>query len=194
MEFSITITGLKSLEGLKDIDKRTALNAQRALNKIARDARSKSGKLLRDQIAFGARYLTGADGKIELKPASKGNLEARLSASSNPRSLARFVTSKSKKRGSIKVTVAPGTARPLKGAFLLGVNGNSLLAVRSPTKPPTAYAPRRLGSSLWVLYGPSVSQALLSRNERKGVWVDIEDEIAISLEAEFLRLMQVDGL
>ncbi len=193
MDLSVTIIGLNSFGDLKELDKRSALNAQRAINKVARDARSKSGKVLRDQIAFGARYLTGQDGKIEIKPASKGRLEASLSASSEARSLARFVSSSSRKRGSVKVTVRPGVARPLPGAFLLKFGSNSLLAVRSPTKPPTAYKPRRLGRSLWLLYGPSVSQALLARNERKGIWVDMENEIAVKLEAEYLRLMGLDG-
>lgn len=194
---TVTISGLKSLRDLRDIGKKSELNAQRAINKVARDARSKSGKRLRAQIAFGARYLTGQDGKIEIAQASKGHLQATLSASSNPRSLARFVVSRSKRRGSIKVQVQPGGIRPLKGAFLLNLNGGeggSLLAVRSPTKPPSAYRPRKLGKSIWLLYGPSVSQALISHNERKGIWVDMETEIAVALETEYLRLMKVEGI
>lgn len=192
-EFSVTIQGIKTLADLADLPKANQRLAQLAINKIARDARSQSGKLLRQQLNFPARYLSGKDGKITLKPASTGNLQATLSASSDPRSLARFQVGTARGRGKIKVEVQPGGVRSLPGAFLLNIGENSLLAVRSPTKPKGAFKPRRLGKSLWLLYGPSVSQALLHDQGQEGIWVDMEDDLAGKLEVEYLRLLKLEN-
>lgn len=194
--FGVTIRGLKALDDLKDLPKKSQIAAGRAINKTLRDARAKSGRQLRQEVAFPARYLTGQDGKIEQFSASSSNLEGKLRAASRPTGLARFVTNPSAKRGKIKVEVQPGGQRLLPGAFMLGLGKAggeaTMLAVRSPGKPSGAYRPRRLGKSLWLLYGPSVAQALLGANGRKGIWPDMEDEIANALEAEYLRQMNLE--
>lgn len=193
---SVTIKGISSLRDLENLSRNQRAIASRALNQVARNARTRSSRLLRQQINFPARYLSGQDGKIELSPANPSRLEAKLSASSQPRSLARFISGGSKKKGSIKVEVQPGGVRSLPGAFLLGLNAGgekTLLAVRSPTKPSGAFKPRRLGKSVWLLYGPSVSQALLHSDASKGIWVEIEDEVANALEVEYLRQLKVEG-
>lgn len=195
--FSVTIEGLRSIRDLESLPDKQRAIAARAINQVARNTRAKSSKLLRDQIAFGARYLSGKDGKIESSPANPGRLQARLSASSAPRSLARFVKGNPKGRGKVRVEIAPGTLKGLPGAFMLNLNKgseNSLLAVRSATRPKGAYRPRRLGKSLWLLYGPSVSQALLHDDGRAGIWVEIEDDIANALEVEYLRQLKVEGV
>jgi len=198
-EFTVTIRGLRSLDDLESLPRQTAQIASRAINQILRNSRTQSSRLLRQQVNFPARYLVSQDGKIALRPASAGRLEGRLSASSDPRSLARFVSGSARGKGKVKVEVAPGGVRSLPGAFLLSVSGraggeNTLLAVRSPTKPTGAFRPRKIGKNLWSLYGPSVSQALLHRDERQGIWVEIEDDVASALEREFLRQMKVEGL
>lgn len=196
-QFSITIDGLQSIRDLDMLTRSQQIIASRAINQVTRNTRAKSAKLLRDQIAFGARYLSGANGKIEMRPASPGNLQARLSASSAPRSLARFVKGSPKGRGKVRVEIAPGSSKSLPGAFLLNINKgseNSLLAIRSATRPRGAYRPRRLGKSLWLLYGPSVSQALLHDDAQAGIWVEIEDDIANALEVEYLRQLKVEGV
>jgi len=195
---SVTILGIKSLRDLEDIPKKSQIAAQRAINKTLRDARARSGRMLRQEVAFPARYLTGQDGKIEQFSAGAGKLEGKLTAASRPTGLARFVTNTNAKKGKIKVEVQPGSQRALPGAFLLGLGRAggeaSMLAVRSPGKPSGAYRPRRLGKSLWLLYGPSVAQALLGANGRKGIWPDMESEIANALEREYLRQLGLEDV
>lgn len=194
--FAVTIRGLKSLADLEDLPKQSQVAAQRAINKTLRDARARSGRILRQEVAFPARYLTGADGKIEQLSAGAGKLEGKLFAASRPTGLARFVTNPNAKKGKLKVEVQPGGQRALPGAFLLGLGKgggeSSMLAVRSPGKPTGAYRPRRLGKSLWLLYGPSVAQALLGSGGRKGIWPDMEDEVANALEKEYLRQLGLE--
>lgn len=196
--FSVTILGIKSLRDLEDIPKKSQIAAQRAINRTLRDARARSGRMLRQEVAFPARYLTGADGKIEQFSAGAGKLEGKLVAASRPTGLARFVSNPNAKRGKIRVEVQPGGQRTLPGAFLLGLGKAggeaSMLAVRSPGKPSGAYRPRRLGKSLWLLYGPSVAQALLGASGRKGIWPDMESEVANALEAEYLRQLGLENI
>lgn len=188
-ELSITITGLSSLEEFSRFLGKVPVAASRAINRAANRARADSSRRIREQVAFGARYLSGKDGKIELIPATKDRLQAKLGASSDARSLARFVSASSKRQG-VRVKVSPASTARLPGAFLLGIGEQTLLAVRSPTKPRTAYKPRRISGSLWSLYGPSVAQTLISANNQTGIWPAMEAEIAAALEAEFLR--QID--
>lgn len=183
---------IKSIESLAQFDKylkRIPIAALRATNFATTRARTESARRIREQLQFAARYLSGADGKIEFRPATKSTLSARLSARSRPTSLARFATAGSRK-GGVRVSVKPGSTQALPGAFIIGIGNNRLLAVRSPKKPRTAFKPRRLGSSVWLLYGPSVAQALISR-DNKGIWPTMEAEIAENLEREFLRQLEV---
>lgn len=196
-ELSLTIRGLKSLDDIKDIPKKSQIAAQRAINQTLRNTRARSGRQLRQEVAFPARYLTGQDGKIEQISAGAGRLEGKLMAGSKPVSLARFVSGTPKK-GKVKVEVQPGAQRAMPGAFLLGLGKaggeSTLLAVRSPGKPTGAYRPRRLAKSLWLLYGPSVAQALIGANGRKGIWPDIEGEVAAALEREYLRQLGLENI
>jgi len=195
---SVTIQGINSLLDLKDLPRKSQIAAQRAVNQTLRNTRAKSGRMLRQEVAFPARYLTGADGKIEQFSASAGKLEGKLVAASRPTGLARFVTNPNAKRGKLRVEVQPGGQRTLPGAFMLGLGKAggeaSMLAVRSPGKPSGAYRPRRLGKSLWLLYGPSVAQALLGASGRKGIWPDMEGEIAAALEKEYLRQLGLENI
>lgn len=186
-ELEVTISGIESIAAFDEQLKRIPIAASRAVNFAAQRARVESGRRIREQLAFAARYLTGADGRIEYKPSTKATLQARLSARSRPSSLARFVRSVGKGTGA-RVVVKPGTSAVLPGAFIIGIGDNQLLAVRSPKKPRTAFKPKRLGASLWLLYGPSVAQALISRAGR-GVWPTMEAEIIANLEREFIRQM-----
>lgn len=188
-ELVVTIRGIESIAAFDEQLKRIPIAATRAVNFAADRARAESGRRIREQLNFAARYLTGADGKIEQTRATKTTLQARLSARSRPTSLARFVTTRGRQTG-VKVSVKPGTSQGLPGAFIVGVGNNQLLAIRSPKKPRTAFKPKRLGSSLWLLYGPSVAQSLISR-ANKGIWPTMEAEIVANLEREFLRQMQL---
>lgn len=186
----ITIRNIESFEEIPALLKRVPVAAQRAINRTAARGRTESSRRLRQQINFPARYLVSTDGKIGLVPASKGRLQAHLSATSRPRSLASFIVGAPGKKTGVRVSVTPGGTRTLPGAFLLGIGENTLLAVRSPQKPRTAYKPRRIGKSLWSLYGPSVAQALVTKDGR-GIWPELEPELALLLENEFLRQMNL---
>lgn len=195
-EFSVTIKGISSLKDLDKLARSQQVIASRAINQIARRTRTQSARRLREQLNFPARYLSGQDGKIGVSFATPGNLMATLTASSEPRSLARFVVGSPRGKGKVRVEVQPGGVRSMPGAFLLNLNkggDSALLAVRSPNKPASAFRPRRLGKSLWLLYGPSVSQALLHNGGQDGIWVEIEDDIANALEIEYLRQLKVEG-
>lgn len=194
-ELKVEIRGIESLRDFEDLPRRNALIASRAVNQVARRFRTRSGRDLREQLNFPARYLVGKEGRIELKPSNPTTLTATLSASSQARSLARFVRGSGRK-GRVSVEVAPGAVRPMPGAFILGIRGannetsNSLLAVRSPTRPRSAYRPRQLSNGLWSLYGPSIAQALLNE-AGQGIWPSFEGELLAALEAEYLRQIEL---
>jgi len=194
--FTVTIEGLTNLDDYAEFFERIPVAASRALNRAAEKARTQSAKLLRQQLNFPSRYLSGADGKIELTKSAPSHLVAKLQAESRPRSLARFVSSSSKKTG-VRVSVKPGSGATLPGAFLLGVSTgtsegkNTILAIRSPVRPRGAYKPRAIGKGLWSLYGPSVAQGLLGASGG-GIWTQIEDDVVTNLESEFLRQLKLD--
>ncbi len=197
-EFVVTIRGLESFDEFDAIIKRVPTALARSINRAAERARTRSSRNLRQEIAFKARDLVSANGKISLRPASRTSLQAQLSASSRPRSLARFSQTKTLRKKGVRVQVQPGSTRTLPGAFLLGFPAgdsdgvNTILAVRSPSKPRSAYKPRAIGKGLWSLYGPSVAQALLNA-EGKGIWPAMEAEILENLETEFLRQLKLES-
>lgn len=197
-DLTVTIRGLESFSIFDNIVKNAPRAAQRAVNRAADKARTRSSKDLRTQVAFKARDLISASGKIELRSATPSSLTAVLSASSNARSLARFARPQASRKKGVKVEVQPGSTQFMPGAFLLGIptgndeGVNTILAVRSPGKPRSAYRPRRIGNGLWSLYGPNVAQALLNA-EQKGIWPDMEAEIIANLETEFLRQIDLDS-
>lgn len=184
----IKLVGIQNIDEASQLISRVPVAAQRAVNRTGNFARAESSRRVREQVQFAARYLSGADGKIQLIPATQQSLQAKLTVRSRPTSLARFASGTKK---NVRVTVAPGSTRSLPGAFLLGVGSNTLLAVRGVNRPRTAFKPRRLGKSLWVLYGPSLAQVLVAKNERKGVWPSMEAQLGAMLETEFLRQMKL---
>ncbi len=185
----VEIKGLASFKNIAEELTSSPVASQRAVNYALNRARARSSREARLQVAFPARYLSGADGKIDLVPATKANAEGRLTASSQPRSLASFVVSATR-HGGVKVRVKPGSVRTLPKAFLLKgrIPG---LAVRSANKPRGAYIPKKLGKNLWILYGPSVAQVLLSRAGR-GIWPSMEAEILNDLQSEYLRQLKLE--
>ena len=94
------------------------------------------------------------------------------------------------KRG-IGVSVAAGGRKKfIKRAFVMKLrNGNLGLAVRSaPGKQPEgAWKPKPIGKNLWLLYGPSVDQVLMSARSGGGVFSEIEYDTLDVIETEFQR-------
>ena len=100
----------------------------------------------------------------------------------------------------MQVQVKPGTTKVIPRAFLLRLRAGTAeidtkatlgLAIRLKPgeKLAGAYAKKMNASGLYLLYGPSVDQALLSRQRESGVAVDIADQTAAYLDDEFQRLL-----
>lgn len=195
-----------SAGAILDIDElpdKVAEAARRAVNASADRARSWSATEVRKQVNFPARYVSKEEGRLAVKArASKTSLVASVSARQRSTSLARFSTgtASNKKRG-VTVAVKPGVAKYLKGAFFIKLKGaggdidtnaNLGLAIRTKNnaRPSNAYKPVQMKNGLWLLYGPSVSQALLSARGT-GIWPKMEDKVREYLGDEFNRQLEL---
>lgn len=200
---------LDSKGKLVDLDTLTpeiAEAARRAVNAAADRARSWSADIVRRQINFPASYVSKSEGRLVVKAKAKpgGDLSATVSARTRNTSLARFTKGgKPWKRGA-QVEVKPGVSRYLRGAVFVPLKkGTELtdtvfnlgLAVRTRNgqRPDAAYKPVRMKNGLWLLYGPSVSQALLSAREQ-GIWPKITPQLLDFLEQEFNRQLRLNNV
>lgn len=201
MEFAIVIEGFAAGGYIGNLPpEKVAQAASRAINKIADKTRTRADKAVRTQIAFPARYLGPASKRLWVETkASKVNLEAVVRGQGRPTSLARFSRAKPlgpgqrHKNGEVDVMVKPGVRKFVRRAFIMRLkNGNLGLAVRTNGGPPPgAYRPKPITDRLWLLYGPSVDQALISaRNE--GIYDDLTPETLDALESEFFRLIALE--
>lgn len=203
-DFAVFAEGLDELATFEDDLRKVRVNAARAINKIARDARAKAAREIREQVNLPARYVSPSgkglyiDGK-----ASPGNLETVIRARQRPTSLARFVRGRPRpSKAGVYVEVAPGKARFMKRAFIVQLPGlggstdpelaNRGLAIR--LRPGERISNKveavRMESGLYLLYGPSVDQVFRSR-DGTGVAKDLVPEIELDLSEEFLRLMEL---
>jgi len=184
-----------AIEGLDDIDFDTAPAkvrklAARAVNWTARRYRTVSAREMRDQIAFPARYLTGAQaGRLRVSRfASEASLEAAITGRDRPTSLARFVKgARTPQRKSPTVEVGTGHRVKMNRAFLVSLrNANIGLAVRlrEGERVENKKVMVRMSGNLYLLYGPSVDQVFRSVSE------DVSEDAAADLENEFLRLVE----
>ena len=203
-KFLFVVNGIETareFEGLKD---EIQLKAVQAINKLARDGRKQAADRILAQVNFGASYLAPGNKRLYVsKQAKRGDLEAKITARGRPTSLARFVTAGTFGKEGVTVQVGHGKTKRLKRAFLIKLRAgtdaietrfNMGLAVR--LKPGDTLRNKKsvvqLQSNLYVLYGPSVSQVFLDRDEKKGVSIDIAPDILDGLETEFLRLLERD--
>lgn len=207
MDFSIELDALH-INYVGDLSPEKVLSAARmALNKVADRTRTRADRAIRSEIAFPASYLGPAGKRLWVKQkATNAKLESIVTGRGEATSLARFA------RKGAEVTAGrgrPGNMRPkrpvavqvkkgsgyktLSRAFLIELaNGNTGLAVRTSGGPPRgAYVPKALGKNLWLLYGPSVDQALISAR-RSGIFEDITPETIEAVETEFLRLIALE--
>lgn len=190
-------------------------NIVRALNRTASRTRTKMDRAIREEVNFPASYLRPSAGRLTVKDkASKGKLETSIEGRERATSLARFLPPgqrvvggkrgsnlRNKKAQAIRVTVKPGSPKPIRGAFVVklrgGEGGNLGLAIRTKGGPPDhAYKPKPLksfGENVWLLYGPSVNQVLWSVRNKGGVFTQVADETLKELEDEFVRLMEVEA-
>lgn len=180
------------------------LAAVRALNKAARDGRTQAARMIRANVAFPASYVGPGEKRLYVsKQATRGDLEAKITARGRVTSLARFVKGNpSPNAAGVYVEVQPHKAIHLKRAFVIKLpqGNNSVtdtahnlgLAVRLPKGKTlnNKLTARQVASGLYVLYGPSVSQVFRA-NDNTGVAEEMAPDVAADLAAEFLRLLKV---
>lgn len=178
----------------------TELALVRALNTTAARDRTKFARAARDQVAFPASYVSPSSKRLWVKTKAKRNaLETIIEGRGSATSLARFTKQKPlaggqrHKGGKINVTVKPGQTRSIRRAFLMRLKNNNVgLAVRTDgSVPQGAYKPRPLGKNLWLLYGPSVDQALRAASDGGGIYEEMTPESLDFLEKEFFRQLEL---
>lgn len=193
----VAVEGIASLSGTEADPEIIAKALTMTLNRAAERFRTRADRAIRADINFAASYLRPSQGRLTVrKKASRQALEAIVSGRVEATSLARFVRRKSLAPGQrvpggkigVKVKTK-GTVKQIPRAFLIRLkNDNIGLAVRQKdgTKPP-GYKPKHIGDNIYLLYGPSVDQALMSATNGGGVVREITPEIAAFIETEFKR-------
>lgn len=177
-----------------------------AVNKGADFARAEAARRIGKQLNFSARYISGTGGKLTVTSRATGdNPSATIVAAGRPVSLARFAINRdpaaARKARGVAVGVRAGGAKFIPRAFLIKLKsgnsdelGNLGLAIRlrpGEQVENKRIKAKRMESNLYLLYGPSVSQAFINA-AGGGVASDITPDILDRMEQEFLRLMKVE--
>lgn len=201
-QFAVFAEGIE-LDLLSELDSKARRSAaSKALNKIARDARSEAAKRILRQVALPASYVQPGNRRLYVsKPATANSLEARITAQGRATSLARFMTGGAKPggRGGVTVAVKPGQARFMRRAFVMRLRaGNQFtdtqfnlglaIRLRPGESLQNKLRARKVENGLYLLYGPSVDQ-IFRDNSGEGVANDIAPQTADALAAEFARLI-----
>lgn len=196
MGYAVFVDGLEDLEveSLTPAIERAAL---RAVNATADRTRTGSADYIYSRLNFPKGYLAPAQKRLFVsKKAKQGDLEAIITGRHRATSLARFVTGGMAGRKGARVSIKRGSSVELPNAFLMklrsggGVETKDNLGLAIRTKrgatPDKAYKPVKISETLWLLYGPSVSQAFRYAADKEA------DEAAQYLRAEFSRLVGAD--
>lgn len=201
--FAVMIDGKGIIQDLESLPEDAQRAARIALNYAADRARTQSAKAVLNQVNFPARYVAPSGGRLAVPVrATNSDLRAVVSAQTRATSLARFAATSRKPNeiGTTKVMVKPGVARYIRNSMFIKLRQggemtdtkfNMGLAVRTRgnRRPSVAYKPVQMRNGMWLLYGPSVSQALLSAKE-SGIWPDMTDEILNNLAREYQRQLE----
>jgi len=172
----------------------------RALNKAADRGRTRAARAAREQVAFPASYVSPANKRLWVKTrARKGAFTTVIEGRGNATSLARFTKQQPlgggqrHRSGKINLTVKPGRRTSISRAFLIRLRNNNVgLAVRTDgAAPKGAYKPKSIGKNLWLLYGPSVDQALSAASGGDGIFEEMRPEILEFLNDEFNRQLDL---
>lgn len=195
MSYVLAIEGLDELaERLGATEKQIDSWLSKAVNRTTTRYRTEASRAMREQIAFGARYLiSGQGGRLTIpRKATPNSPEATIRGRFDPTSLATFVKGvKRHGRRSPTLEVSTGRRTQIDRSFLMNLaNGNLGLALRlrpGETIQNKRTMARRFSSkdrNLYLLYGPSVDQVFRSVRE------DIAPDAGDFLEKEFLRLAE----
>ncbi len=200
MTAAVIMIEFDQMSFVKEMNATVDLALTRALNRTAERSRTRFARAAREQVAFPASYVSPSSKRLWVKTrARKGAFETLIEGRGNPTSLARFTRQKPlgpgqrHKGGKVNVTVKPGVQKSISRAFLIRLKNNNIgLAVRtSGEKPHNAYKPRPLGKNLWLVYGPSVDQALSAASKQDGIYEELTPETLDFLEAEFVRQLEL---
>lgn len=197
MSAAVIVVEFDQLSFVKEMTNSVELALTRALNRTADRSRTRAARAAREQVAFPASYVSPSSKRLWVKTrARKGFYQTLIEGRGNPTSLARFTKQKPGQRsraGGVTVTVKPGQRKTISRAFLMRLrNDNIGLAVRTDgAAPKGAYKPKAIGKNLWLLYGPSVDQALTSASKESGIYEDMEPEMLDFLKEEFTRQLDL---
>ena len=188
-DYLILVGGIESLKDVDTLDEKIINSARIAVNKATDKARVMASEDIRSSINLGRNYL--AKRLTVVKRASGNDLEGMIRGSDNPTMLARFASTRNprvaRKAGGVTVSVKPGSAKFMKGAFLMDLGNTVGLAIR--VKPGESLRNRknakRVANGLYLLYGPSVNQAF------RLVADDRLDDVLDILETEYNRQMDL---
>lgn len=197
MTVRVLATGLddvaKFFEDLPDIAEQAAVYA---INDTAeRQGLTAIRREMRKEIDFPAGYLETPDRMRVSKRASKGSLEAIVTARDRPTSLARFApgqTAQNTRGRGVRVKISKtGGVKNMRGAFVIDLkNGNRGVAVR--LKPGAqlrnSSGARAVGiaKNLYLLYGPSVDQVFSGVIDQDKIHID--DILTNQFLRQFARL------
>lgn len=199
-----TLAGLEHF--FETMPDRTTAAASKAINRVANRSALKAIKDdIYSQVAFPKGYLDLPARLAVTKLSTAQDLEAIISARSRATSLARFLTPgqspATARTSGVTIQVKPGHIATFKNGFLVrlrsGANTETLnnlgLAVR--LKPGESLHGgkgveldrSKNGSSVWLLYGPSVDQVF------RTVADDVSDMISDDVTEEFNRQFSLDN-
>lgn len=195
----IAIDGLSAYRSLEEIPEKVLIAAARAINRTTERARTAGGREIRKQVNLPARYVN--DNLFTGASATTDRLERAIYGRFRATSLARYAKGSpesSRRAGGVNLTIAPGSARFMKRAFLVrlrgeggdtGANANIGLAIRlrpGETIRNKKFSLTATKSGFTLLYGPSIDQLFQTVRD------DITPDTSEFLEREFLRLVELD--
>lgn len=201
--YAILLDAKGAIQDIERMPPDVAKAARIAVNTAADRARTLSARAVLSEVNFPASYVSSSNQRLAVTlRARDNNPVAQITARGRPTSLARFAKGGRPGKAGARVQVKPGVARYLPKAVFVKLRSGTAdvdtafnlgLAVRTANgkKPDRAYAPVRMKNGMWLLYGPSVSQALLNAKE-SGIWPDLTDEILDILNNEFTRQLELN--
>lgn len=203
-QFAVFVEGQGiDLSAFDTPQRRRALS--QAINKTTRDARAKAAREILKQVNLPASYVSPSQGRLSVaKQASPASLEGVIRARGRNTSLARFARAAGgspSRGGGVFVSVKPGSSTFMRRAFLIRLRqGNALtdtqfnLGLAMRLRPGETFKNKtdfvRMKNGLYLLYGPSVHQLFLAR-DNTGIARELEPEILADMTAEFFRLMEL---
>jgi len=200
MSAAVIVVEFNQVPFIKEMNNSAEIALTRALNRTAERSRTRAARAAREQVAFPASYLSPSSKRLWVKTkAKRGAFNTVIEGRGVPTSLARFSRQGAlagggrHRGGKVNVTVKPGQTRSISRAFIMRLRNNNLgLAVRTDGEAPArAYKPKPIGKNLWLLYGPSVDQALAAASNDGGIFEDMTPEMLNFLETEFNRQLEL---